>query len=65
MQYFDGRPFDDTSNDSFRFSTLRIERKVFGDDELSGYYSLYERNNAKYLDAVGEEHRHAAHVTGT
>lgn len=58
VQYFDVRPFDDTSNDRFRFSTLRIERKVFGDDELSGYYSLYERSAAKYLDASGDEQRH-------
>jgi hypothetical protein len=62
VQYFDGRPFDDTSNDNFRFSTLRVERKVFGDNELSGYYSLYERSNAKYLDAFGEEHRHVFDV---
>ncbi|MDH2384451.1 alginate export family protein [Bradyrhizobium sp. CER78] len=62
VQYFDNRPFDDTSNDSFRFSTLRIERKVLGDKELSGYYSLYERSNAKYLDAFGAEHRHVFDV---
>lgn len=62
VQYFDGQPFDDTSNDSFKFSTLRVERKVFGDKELSGYYSLYERSNAKYLDATGEEHRHVFDV---
>ncbi|MEH2488518.1 alginate export family protein [Bradyrhizobium sp. AZCC 2230] len=62
VQYFDGRPFDDTSNDNFQFSTLRVERKVFGDKELSGYYSLYERNNARYLDASGEEHRHVFDV---
>lgn len=58
VQYFDVRPFDDTSNDTFRFSTLRVERKVFGDKELSGYYSLYERSNTKYLDARGDEQRH-------
>lgn len=58
VQYFDNRPFDDTSNDGFRFSTARVERKVFGDNELSAYYSLYERNNARYLDAAGDEHRH-------
>lgn len=58
VQYFDVRPFDDTSNDNFRFSTLRVERKVMGDNELSGYYSLYERKGARYLDAVGDESRH-------
>ncbi|SEE14593.1 Alginate export [Bradyrhizobium erythrophlei] len=58
VQYIDVRPFDDTSNDRFKFSTLRVERKVFGNDELSGYYSLYERSDAKYLDARGDEQRH-------
>lgn len=58
VQYFDVRPFDDTSNDNFRFSTLRVERKVMGDNELSGYYSLYERKSARYLDALGDESRH-------
>jgi hypothetical protein len=58
VQYFDERPFDDKSNNQFRFSTLRVERKVLGDNELSGYYSLYERTSAKYLDAAGNEHRH-------
>jgi hypothetical protein len=58
IQYFDGRPFDDASNDHFRFNTLRVERKVLGDNELSGYYSLYERSDGRYLDARGEEQRH-------
>jgi len=58
VQYFDLRPFDDRSNDQFRFSTLRVERKVLGDNELSGYYSLYERAGARYLDALGDERRH-------
>lgn len=58
VQYFDARPFDDTSNDRFRFSTVRVERKVLGDNELSGYYSLYERSDAKYLDTRGDEQRH-------
>lgn len=62
VQYFDVRPFDDTSNDNFRFSTLRVERKVLGDNELSGYYSLYERKGAKYLDAFGDEQRHVFDV---
>ncbi len=58
VQYFDVRPFDDRSNDQFRFSTVRVERKVLGGNELSGYYSLYERAGAKYLDALGDERRH-------
>jgi hypothetical protein len=58
VQYRFGAVFDDISNASFRFSTLRVERKVLGNNELSGYYSLYERSSAQYLDAAGEESRH-------
>jgi hypothetical protein len=58
VQYRFGDVFDDVSNGAFRFSTLRVERKVLGNNELSGYYSLYERSSARYLDASGEESRH-------
>ncbi|MBV8158729.1 MAG: alginate export family protein, partial [Dyella sp.] len=37
VQYDDRHPFDDTSSHRFRFSTLRVERLVFGGDELSAY----------------------------
>jgi hypothetical protein len=57
VQYNDLAPFDDISNKNFRFSTLRVERHVLGTNELSAYYSLYERDGAKYLDAFGNEHR--------
>ena len=57
VQYRDAAPFDDISNDHFRFSTLRVERKVLGDNELSAYYSRYELDNTKFLDAVGNERR--------
>jgi hypothetical protein len=57
VQYRDFSPFDDISNDHFRFSTLRVERKVLGDNELSAYYSRYELDNTKFLDAVGNERR--------
>ncbi len=57
VQYNELAPFDDISNRNFRFSTLRVERQVLGTNELSAYYSLYERDGAKYLDAFGDEHR--------
>lgn len=57
VQYDDRHPFDDTSNHRFRFSTLRVERLVFGGDELSAYYSRYSRDGARYLDATGDERR--------
>jgi hypothetical protein len=58
VQYRFAEPFDDTSDRHLRFSTARIERKVFGDDELSAYYGLYERDAARFNDAVGNERRH-------
>lgn len=57
VQYYDVQPFDDRSNTDLRFDTLRAERLVFGNDELSAYYSLYQRSRAQYLFASGDEHR--------
>lgn len=58
VQYRNADPFDDTSKGDFRFSMLRVERLVLGKNELSAYYSLYQRDNAHYLDGGGEENRH-------
>lgn len=58
VQYHDGEPFDDTSNDHFVFHTLRVERHVLGTNELSAYYSYFGLDNAQFLDASGDEHRH-------
>lgn len=57
VQYRFAEPFDDFSARDFRFSTLRVERKVLGNDELSAYYGLYERDGARVLDAAGGERR--------
>jgi hypothetical protein len=58
VQYSDEKPFDDTSNSDFRFSTLRVERQVFGKNELSAYYGLYQKDAAHFLDGGGYEQRH-------
>ncbi|NWD76931.1 alginate export family protein [Pseudomonas gingeri] len=57
VQYFDDRPFDDKSDSTFQFHMLRAERLVWGGNELSAYYALYEHDAARYLDASGNEHR--------
>lgn len=57
VQYADARPFDDTSDRRLRFGTLRVERKLWGRDELSAYYSRYSRDDASYPDATGRERR--------
>lgn len=58
VQYADARAFDDSSSRRVRFGTLRAERKVLGDNELSVYYALYSRDQAHYLDGSGRERRH-------
>jgi len=62
VQYLDYGTFNDYSDKSFRFSMLRVERQVSGTIDLSGYYALYERDNAQYLDAAGIEHRNVLDV---
>jgi hypothetical protein len=57
VQYNDIRPFDDTSNSTFRFDMFRVERHVFGSNELSFYYARYARDDAHYLAASGRERR--------
>ncbi|WP_028006931.1 alginate export family protein [Solimonas flava] len=57
VQYRDGRDFDDRSNGHLVFHTLRAERQVLGDNELSAYYSRYGQDDARYGDAAGDEHR--------
>jgi Alginate export len=57
VQYNLVRPFDDTSDSHFRFHTLRLERQVLGSNELSAYYSFYQKDNVRYLDAAGDEKR--------
>ncbi|MBB4184437.1 hypothetical protein GGE07_001063 [Sinorhizobium terangae] len=58
VQYRDVEPFDDISNDNIRFGALRVEHDI-EDSTLSGYYALYHRRNAVFLDATGDEERHA------
>ncbi|MEZ2224285.1 alginate export family protein [Rhizobium sp. RCC_161_2] len=58
VQYRDEKAFDDTSSGDFRFSTVRVERQVLGKNELSAYYSLYQKDNAHYQDGGGYEQRH-------
>ena len=57
VQYRDISAFDDTSNRHLTFSGVRFERQGVGPGDLSGYYSLYTRAGAQFLDAQGEEHR--------
>jgi hypothetical protein len=57
VQNRDVSAFDDVSNRDLTFSGVRFERQGVGPGDLSGYYSRYNRSNAHFLDAVGNEHR--------
>ena len=57
VQNRDVSSFDDVSNGHLTFSGVRFERQDAGPGDLSGYYSLYNRSNAQFLDATGDEHR--------
>jgi hypothetical protein len=50
--------FNDYSNRAFQYGGFRVERNDVGPGTLSSYYSLYENDNAHYLDASGNERRH-------
>ena len=62
VQYSPAGVFDDRSGRRFRFSLLRVERRVSDVGALSTYYALYERDGAQFLDAAGNERRHVLDV---
>jgi hypothetical protein len=57
VQYRFNGDFDDISNRDLTFSGVRLERQGVGPGDLSAYYSRYNRSNARFLDAAGDEHR--------
>jgi hypothetical protein len=58
VDYSNDRPFDDGSSSDLRFSAGRVERQLSEDVELSAYYGLYQRKDAFFLAAAGDEDRH-------
>jgi Alginate export len=53
----DEAAFDDRSSGHLTFSGVRVERKVFGADELSAYWSRFTQDQATYLGRTGRESR--------
>ena len=49
--------FDDYSNGHLTLNGIRLERQGLGPGDLSGYYSRYRRDGARFLDAQGDERR--------
>ena len=58
VQYSDDDPFDDRSSSDAMFSGARVERQLSPDIEASAYYALYQRQDATFLSASGDEDRH-------
>jgi hypothetical protein len=57
VQNRNGSVFDDVSNRDLTFSGVRVERQSVAAGDLSGYWSRYNRRNARFIDASGPEHR--------
>jgi hypothetical protein len=62
VQYRHAHPFDDFSSQDFQYGGVRAERKNVGPGDLSAYYSRFQMDNAKYLDASGDEGRNSFDV---
>ena len=62
VQYRDDNPFDDRSNGDVLFSGARVERQFSPTIEASAYYALYQRKDATFLTASGEEDRHVLDI---
>ncbi|WP_239482897.1 alginate export family protein [Paraburkholderia sp. C35] len=62
VQYRDVSDFDDVSNRHLTFSGVRVERVNTGPGDLSAYWSRYNRDNARFIDATGTEHRDVFNV---
>jgi len=67
VQYLDSRDLDDYSNHHLRFNMLRVEHHLSGMQQLSAYYALFARDNARYGTVSGRESRHVfdARFAGT
>jgi hypothetical protein len=65
VEYRDDEPFDDRSSSDVLFSGARIERQVSPTIEASAYYALYQRKDATFLRASGEEDRHLLDIRST
>jgi len=62
VQYRHNHPFDDFSDTDLQYGGFRVERQNIGPGSLSAYYSRFMQNNARYLDAAGDERRNILDV---
>ena len=57
VQYRNEHFFDDFSSEHFQYGGVRVERQDVGPGDLSAYYSRFIRDNARFIDARGNERR--------
>jgi hypothetical protein len=57
VQVLDDRAFDDYSSSSQTFSVARVQRKLSDTTTLSGYYAHFTQDNARFVNATGDERR--------
>jgi alginate export protein len=57
VQVLDDRVFDDTSSPSETFSLARVQRKLSDTTTLSGYHAHFTQDNARFVNASGDERR--------
>ena len=62
VQSRDVSSFDDYSSRHQIFNGFRVERHDVGPGDLSAYYSRYDRDGARFLDAQGNEGRNVYDV---
>jgi len=62
VQYRHKHVFDDFSDTDLQYGGFRVERQNIGPGSLSAYYSRFMQNNARYLDAAGDERRNILDV---
>ena len=65
VQYRHKHVFDDFSDTDLQYGGFRVERQNIGPGSLSAYYSRFMQNNARYLDAAGDERRNILDVRYT
>ena len=58
----DGAVFDDYSTPNLTLDGFRIERRSLGPGDLAVYYLRYQRSEARFPDASGDEQRNAVDV---
>src|SRR4029077_13542020 len=51
------RAFDDTSSPNETFSVARVQRKLSDTTTVSGYYAHFTQDNARFVNAAGDERR--------